>query len=136
MKPRSIAAMLAVSCMATSLALAQAPSSDQEPAAGDSHTSQPDNSRNNADSTNRQASADEQSNSKRDVELTSKIRRSVMSEKGLSTYGHNIKIVAVNGTVTLNGVVKTADEKSVIHRHAASIAGEAKVVDNLKVQAE
>ncbi len=59
-----------------------------------------------------------------------------MSEKGLSTYGHNVKIVSMNGTVTLNGVVKSADEKSTIHRHAASIAGEGKVVDNLKVKAE
>jgi osmotically-inducible protein OsmY len=59
-----------------------------------------------------------------------------MDEKGLSTYGRNVKIVSLNGTVTLNGVVKSADEKSTIHRHAAAIAGEDKVVDNLKVKAE
>ena len=119
MKQHLVAALLVVPFMASSLALAQA-----------------DNSRNNADATNREASADEQSNSKQDVDLTSRIRRSVMSEKGLSTYGHNVKIVAVNGTVTLNGVVKTADERSTIHRHAASIAGEDKVVDHLKVKTE
>jgi hyperosmotically inducible protein len=60
----------------------------------------------------------------------------VLEEKGLSTYGHNIKIVSMNGIVTLNGVVKSADEKSTIHQHAASIAGEGKVVDHLKVKAE
>jgi len=136
MKPHSIAAMLAVSLMGSSLSLAQTSPSDRAPPAGESHASQPDNSRTNAHAANREASADAQSNSKRDVELTSQIRRSVMSEKDLSTYGHNVKIVAVNGTVTLNGVVKSAAEKSTIHRHAAAIAGEAQVVDNLKVQAE
>lgn len=135
MKQRLRAIMLAVSFMATSLALAQT-SSDRDPAATDSHTQQPDNSRTNANARNRDASADEQGNGKQDIDLTARIRRSVMSEKGLSTYGHNVKIVSLNGTVTLNGVVKSSDEKSTIHRHAASIAGEGKVVDNLKVKAE
>jgi hyperosmotically inducible periplasmic protein len=136
MKQRLRAIMLAVPFLATSLAVAQASASDRDPAGMDSHTQQPDNSRTNADATNRDASADEQGNGKQDVDLTARIRRSVMGEKGLSTYGHNVKIVSMNGTVTLNGVVKTADEKSTIHRHAAAIAGEGKVVDNLKVKAE
>ena len=136
MKQRLRAIMLAVPFMAASLALAQASSSDRNPAGSDSHTQQPDNSRTNADASNRDASADEQGNGKQDIDLTARIRRSVMSEKGLSTYGHNVKIVSLNGTVTLNGVVKTADEKSTIHRQAASIAGEGKVVDKLKVKAD
>jgi osmotically-inducible protein OsmY len=128
MKQRFRVFMLALPFMATSLALAQASPSD--------HTQRPDNSRTNAEASNRDASADSQGNGKQDVDLTARIRRSVMDEKGLSTYGHNVKIVSMNGTVTLNGVVKSADEKSTIHRHAASIAGEGKVVDNLKVKAE
>jgi hyperosmotically inducible protein len=120
--------MFAVPFMATSLALAQASPSD--------HAQRPDNSRTNAEASNRDASADSQGNGKQDVDLTARIRRSVMDEKGLSTYGHNVKIVSMNGTVTLNGVVKSADEKSTIHRHAAAIAGEGKVVDNLKVKAD
>jgi Ni/Co efflux regulator RcnB len=136
MKQRLRAIMLAVPFMATSLTLAQASPSDRNQAGPDSHTQQPDNSRTNADVTNRNASADEQGNGKQDIDLTARIRRGVMSEKGLSTYGHNVKIVSLNGTVTLNGVVKSADEKLTIHRHAAAIAGEGKVVDNLKVKAE
>ena len=120
MKQRLRVFMLAVPFMATSLALAQAP----------------DNSRTNADAGNRETSADSQGNGKQDIDLTARIRRSVMDEKGLSTYGHNVKIVSLNGRVTLNGVVKTADEKSTIHRDAAAIAGEGKVVDKLKVKAE
>jgi hyperosmotically inducible periplasmic protein len=120
MKFHLLAAISAATLMATSLAWAQ----------------QPDNTRNNAETTNRTASADEQGNGKQDVDMTAQIRRSVMSEKDLSTYGHNVKIVSMNGTVTLNGVVKSAQEKSTIHRHAAAIAGESRVVDNLKVKAE
>jgi Ni/Co efflux regulator RcnB len=133
MRTRLRDTLLAVSFMATSLALASPPDQD---AGTQSHTQQPDNSRNNADASNRDASADAQGNGKQDVDLTARIRRSVMDEKGLSTYGHNVKIVSMNGTVTLNGVVKSADEKSTIHRHAAAIAGEGKVVDNLKVKAD
>jgi hyperosmotically inducible periplasmic protein len=120
MKQHLNAVMVALSIMTTSLALAQAP----------------DNARTNADATNQNASADSQGNDKQDIDLTARIRRSVMGEKDLSTYGHNVKIVSMNGMVTLNGVVKTADEKSTIHRHAAAIAGEEKVVDHLKVKAQ
>ena len=126
MKQRLIAAMLATTFLTTSLAVAQTSAPDRSP----------DNTRNNAEATNRNASADSQGNNKQDVDLTARIRRSVMGEKDLSTYAHNVKIVSMNGTVTLNGVVKTADEKSTIHRHAAAIAGEGKVVDNLQVKAQ
>ena len=134
MKSRIFATVMVLPFMAISLAAAQAPPSDRAMAA--THDNQPDNTRNNADVTNRDASADEQGTSRQDIDLTAKIRRSVMSEKALSTYAHNVKIVSLNGTVTLNGVVKTPDEKIAIHRHAASIAGEGKVVDNLQVKAE
>jgi hyperosmotically inducible protein len=134
MKTRVFAAIAALPFVTVSVVNAQAPSSDRTSAL--TPANQPDNTRNNADAANRGASADEQGNGKQDIDLTAKIRRSVMSEKGLSTYGHNVKIVSRNGMVTLNGVVKTSDEKSAIHRHAASLAGESNVVDNLKVKAD
>lgn len=39
------------------------------------------------------------------------IRRVVMNDKSLSTYAHNVKIIAPNGKVTLKGTVHTEDEK-------------------------
>ena len=56
-----------------------------------------------------------------------------MADKSLSTYAHNVKIVTHNGNVTLNGVVRSEDEKSAIEMKAANIAGQSKVTNELKV---
>ena len=94
----------------------------------------PDNTKSNArDPSNRSRTADDQTNSRSDVEIAQRIRRSVMDDKGLSTYAHNAKIVAENGTVTLNGVVKTPAEKSTVEQLAARVVGADRVVNNLKV---
>ena len=94
----------------------------------------PDNTKSNArDPTDRARTADDQKNNSSDIEITQRIRRSVMDDKSLSTYAHNAKIVAANGTVTLNGVVKTAAEKSTVEQLAARVVGASHVVNNLKV---
>jgi hyperosmotically inducible protein len=95
----------------------------------------PDNTKSNKeDSSNRATTADMQNNDAGDLDLTQRIRSSVIADKNQSTYGHNVKIVTVNGTVTLNGVVRTADEKSQVGAKAAAIAGKEHVVNDLKVQ--
>ena len=43
--------------------------------------------------------AQKQSNSKTDTEMTKKIRSSVTDDKSLSTYAHNVKIVTQDGKV-------------------------------------
>jgi hyperosmotically inducible protein len=65
--------------------------------------------------------------------LTKRIRKSVLADKNLSTYGHNVKIVAVNGTVTLNGVVRSEQERDEIGTKAAKVAGNDHVVNDLTV---
>jgi hyperosmotically inducible protein len=94
----------------------------------------PDNTKSNKMTpSNRVATADKQKNDATDLDLAKRIRQSVVSDSSLSTYAHNVKIVAVDGTVTLNGVVSTADEKMQISKKALSIAGAGHVVDDLKV---
>jgi hyperosmotically inducible protein len=94
----------------------------------------PDNAKSNkVDASNAAASADAQSNSAADLDMTKRIRQSLMADKSLSTYAHNIKIVTVNGRVTLNGVVRSQDEKGVVEMKAANIAGENKLTSDLKV---
>ena len=93
----------------------------------------PDNTRSNRDPANQANSADKQSNAQSDVELTARIRRSVMDDKSLSTDGHNVKIVANHGTVTLSGVVRSDAEKMEIERKAASVAGTDRVTNNIRV---
>jgi len=77
--------------------------------------------------------ADQQKNSQSDVDLTAKIRRSIVSEKSLSTNAHNVKIIAQNGVVTLKGPVHSEAEKSSIEQRASSIAGQSKVKNEIDV---
>ena len=93
-----------------------------------------DNSKSNqVEPSNRTATADDQKDNESDRTLTQQIRKSVMADKALSTYGHNVKIVSVNGTVTLNGVVRSDKEKKAVERKAVAVAGKEHVVNELKV---
>jgi hyperosmotically inducible protein len=94
----------------------------------------PDNAKSNkVDHSNSAATADAQTNKSSDIDLTKRIRKSVLADKALSTYAHNVKIVAVNGRVTLNGVVRSEQEKSAIEMKAAAVAGENNVINDLKI---
>jgi hyperosmotically inducible protein len=96
---------------------------------------EPDNTRNNqANHASPTANADDQKQNSSDVKLTQEIRRGVMADKSLSTYAHNVKIVTVNGNVTLNGVVRSEDEKAAIQKEAESVAGAEHVVNELSVK--
>ena len=81
-----------------------------------------------------EATADRQSNQRSDVDLTAEIRRSVVSDKSLSTNAHNVKIVAQNGQVTLKGPVRSEAEKKAIEQRAYSIAGQSNVKNEIDVQ--
>lgn len=96
----------------------------------------PDNSKSNATTENSSqptSIADGQSNSAADLKLTQTIRRSVMADKSLSIDAHNVKIVTVNGHVTLNGIVRSDAERSTIEAKAITAAGADNVADSLKV---
>ena len=88
---------------------------------------------NKLDPSNTAATADAQKDNAGDRTITQRIRKSLVTDKSLSTYAHNVKIVSVNGTVTLNGVVRSEDEKSAIEVKAVSVAGPGHVVNDLKV---
>jgi hyperosmotically inducible protein len=55
--------------------------------------------------------ADQQKENARDRELTQNIRRALMQDKTLSSYAHNVKVIAQGGQVTLKGPVRTEEEK-------------------------
>jgi hyperosmotically inducible protein len=116
-----IAALLLSSAIAAH-AFAQTPSSVA-----------PDNAKSNKVYASNAATADAQSNSAADLDMTKRIRQSIMADKSLSTYAHNIKVVTVKGRVTLNGVVRSQDEKGIVEMKAANIAGENKLTSDLKV---
>jgi osmotically-inducible protein OsmY len=94
----------------------------------------PDNSSVNVrDRTSDAITAGSQSNSKTDTELTANIRRAVVKNKSLSTTAQNVKIIAVNGRVTLRGPVKSDEEKAAIASEAEAIAGANQVDNQLEV---
>ena len=95
----------------------------------------PDNTKQNSvDTTNRTASADKQKNDQTDLALSKQIRASVVADKSLSTYAHNIKIVAVDGNVTLSGVVHSQQEKDSIEAKARAVLQNGSLVNNLTVK--
>lgn len=95
----------------------------------------PDNTEiNKRDRNSGEATADQQKMTAADQDLTKRIRQSIMSDKSLSTYAHNIKIISQNGTVTLKGPVKSDDEKKIVMAKAVAVAGSAnKVTDEVSV---
>ncbi len=97
----------------------------------DQQSAAPDNSKNNRDKTS--PTADQQKMSAADRELTKKIRASIASDKSLSTYAHNIKIISQDGKITLRGPVRSEDEKAAIESKATAIAGPNTVTNMLDV---
>ena len=68
-----------------------------------------------------------------DRDLTKKIRRSIVTDKSLSTYAHNVKIISEHGTVTLKGPVHSDEEKRSVEAKAVEIAGRENVKNELSV---
>ena len=98
---------------------------------------QPDNTKvNKRDRDQNAVTADQQKMNKSDREITREIRRSIVSDKSLSTYGHNVKIIAQNGNVTLKGPVHSEEERRAIVDKAAAVAGSGNVRDQLSVKGD
>jgi len=98
---------------------------------------QPDNTKmNKGDASSTAVTADKQKMNISDRDLTQKIRKSVMAEKSLSTYAHNVKIISQNGKVTLKGPVRSEEEKQTVASKAGEIAGAGNVDNQLSVKPE
>jgi osmotically-inducible protein OsmY len=94
----------------------------------------PDNTRTNKqDRQQSSPTADQQKANSSDTEIAKQIRSSVVKDKSLSTYAHNVKIIVQNGKVALKGPVRSEEEKSNIAAKAAAVAGESNVTNQLTV---
>jgi osmotically-inducible protein OsmY len=78
--------------------------------------------------------ADQQQENVSDRDITKQIRQSILGDKMLSAYAHNIKVITQDGEVTLKGPVRSADEKRAIEEKAAEVAGEVNVISELTVK--
>jgi len=93
-----------------------------------------DNSKmNKRDRAKSQKTADDQKNNKSDIQISADIRKSIVGDKSLSTYAHNVKIVTRGGVVTLKGPVRTEDEKGSVEAKAKEVAGADKVTSQITV---
>jgi len=119
--------LFALTAMLGGVGLAQAQESSQQPA--------PDNTKiNERDRDKSQPTADQQQNNRSDLEITQQIRQAIMKDKALSTYAHNVKVIAKDGSVTLKGPVKSMEEKTAIAAKAAEVVGADKVTNDLDVK--
>jgi osmotically-inducible protein OsmY len=95
-------------------------------------TKPPDNSAANKGD---QVTAQSQKTNKADQDMTAQIRKSVIADKSLSTYAHNVKIITQDGMVTLKGPVRSDDEVKSIVAKATEVAGSGdKVINQLEVK--
>ena len=94
----------------------------------------PDNSKvNSRDRAKGARIADQQKENSGDRELTQKIRRSLMQDKSLSSYAHNVKVISQDGHVTLKGPVRSETEKQTIEAKATEVAGAGHVTSEISI---
>ncbi|MET0792173.1 MAG: BON domain-containing protein [Polyangiaceae bacterium] len=100
-----------------------------------STTAQPDNSAVNArDRGGSTLTPTDQGGSEGDRKITQQVRQAVMKDGSLSFTAKNVKIITINGKVTLRGPVKTDQERSAIETAAKKVAGETRVDNQIEVK--
>jgi hyperosmotically inducible protein len=77
--------------------------------------------------------ADQQKENAGDRDVVRKIRQSLMKDKGLSSYAHNVKVIVQGGQVTLKGPVRSDDEKRAVEAKAIEVAGADHVTNQMSV---
>ena len=97
----------------------------------------PDNTKTNErDRVKSEPTADQAKNNPSDREIMQRIRKDVVADKSLSTYGHNVKIISQHGKVTLKGPVRNEEERKNIEAKAVEVAGSGNVNNMIEVKDE
>jgi len=94
---------------------------------------EPDNTKTNKGA---QPTADQAKNNASDRDIMQNIRKAIVDDSSLSTYAHNIKVIAKHGKVTLKGPVRSEEEKKTIESKAVEVAGAGNVTNELTVKPE
>lgn len=127
--------LLPLLAIAGSLAMLPAQQSDRNPPP--TGNAQPDNTKvNRADREAGAPTADKAKDNRSDREIMQKIRKDIVSDKSLSSYGHNVKVIADHGKVTLKGPVHTEEERKSIEAKAAAVAGAENVTNEITIKAD
>jgi hyperosmotically inducible periplasmic protein len=132
LRPPALALAVAVGLFCFPLALGAA-SQDRQASPDNKAVKQDNTAVNKGDRATDAQTAGQQSNDKSDVDMTRQIRRAIVSDKNLSTYAHNVKIITQHGQVTLKGPVRTEEEKTAVEAKAVGVAGAANVTNQISV---
>ena len=76
----------------------------------------------------------DQSERAADRTLTQRIQQAIVADESLSTTAKNVKIIMINGVVTLRGSVHTLQEKGSIAATAQHIAGTNNVDNQIEIK--
>jgi hyperosmotically inducible periplasmic protein len=121
-----ILAFLVVGCSKTDVSKNDRPSQTAAVPADNSGRNERD--RNDATKT-----SGDQSESEADRTISQNVRQAVVADDSVSTNGKNVKIITIDGTVTLRGPVKTEQEKTNIGAKAQQVAGVTRVDNQLEI---
>ena len=77
---------------------------------------------------------DDQKGDKKDIKITTKIRKALVNYKTLSIDAQNVKIITSNRVVTLRGPVENADESRAIEKIAKLTRGVLRVDNQLEIK--
>ncbi len=93
-----------------------------------------DTARNARDRDGRTLTPMDQGGTESDRTITQEIRKAVTDRDELSTNARNVKIITVDGVVTLRGPVKSETEKTTVASLARRTTGVKRVDDQLEVE--
>jgi hyperosmotically inducible protein len=95
---------------------------------------QPDNSTRNDQDRNQGALTPlDQGHSQADIDVTTQIRKDILADDGMSVNAKNVKIITVDGRVTLRGMVNSDQEKHHVGEIANQVAHPGNVDNQLEV---
>lgn len=90
--------------------------------------------RNRRDKDGNALTAGDQGNSPGDIAITANIRKAVLARDGLSVNAQNVKIITLNGRVTLRGPVNSEEEKTIIGDIASGVVQVSEIDNQLEVK--
>lgn len=97
-------------------------------------TRSPDNTQvNDRDASGDTLTSGNQSESDADRTITQNIRKAIVADNNLTMLAKNIKIITINGVVTLRGPVNSESEKQAIGNKASQVPGVTRVNNLLEV---
>lgn len=97
----------------------------------------PDNTKiNQRDRAASERTADQAKETTANRDIMQRIRKAIIADKSLSTYGHNVKVISERGKVTLKGPVHTEAERSNIEAKATEVVGSGNVVNQISIKGD